>query len=678
MAKRGPGRPKSNATLDESVDILNGEVPPKNNPQSSPKRRKRDGADENSPAAKKRVLEGSAEESRVRRRSTRLSRPSASTAQLHSGNAEQKQSRDPFEVPSDPPRHSTPSPPKPKKAMNSPHKAKPVPNEETSAFEVEEGEEGAANPLMTSPASNTRSIHKRVRSIGQTRDGENLIVDIQPVKKVQRRQRLLNGNKRKTEVLPNRRTASFEVAERSSVRQHAPVGQELLAARSSTEEIGTQRNQPSASDAPQTDQDRSSPGEEHVESVGRQSVNGEPDEAPQRPGTKEVFDRASGLYGCKRSWDAMLEANCENLHDADKGNQGSEIRELDDLIKRAKLAYRAIRHAEGADVEDKDYEIEELLVDIGRSVHTIQPGKNRKKNSRLVKDIYVQGIPKLVQLLKAALVTRSLSGELSIPSLKELVYIIDTALKLCMKAHHWLPRPTLEYGVKRRTRNVVKMSLEALRKAYTEAQYESLDEEEEEVRKVEKRQAIADHVAKFLAQQEEKEKRVEDNKRERYRATSRPSLNEYRVQAREFDIDELGINDASPAQVLTGTKRNLPWRGTGVVAARQSLSLNGPAPSAAENSPRMSRERTEDIPGPMGLQWSKSEDTALLDGLERFTGANRYLEIDEAYGSPGGLLRGRDVDELMERARFYKQSMASHIVAEEGMDRWAWLLSVEG
>ena len=679
MAKRPPGRPKSNAAHVESVNILNGEVPAENDPKSSPKRRKRDGADEKSPAAKRRVLEGSGEESRVRRRSTRLSRPSASTAQLRSDDAEQKQSRDPFEVPSDPLRNSTPpSPPKPKKAMNSPRKAKPVPNEKTSAFEVEEGEEGAANPLMTSPASNTRNIHKRVGSIGQARDGEKLTVDIQPVKKLQRRQRLLHGTKRKTEVLLNSRTVLSEVAEKSSVRHDAPVEQEQLAAGASAEGIGTLRNQPSTNDAPQADENRSSPGEEPDQPVGRQSVDGESDEAPQLLGTKEAFERASGLYDCKRSWDAMLEANCENLDDADKGSQGPEIRELDDLIKRAKLAYRAIRHVEGADMEDKDYEIEELLVDIGRSVQTIQPGKNREKNSRLIKHIYVQGIPKLVQLLKAALVTRSLSRELSIPSLKELVYIIDIALKLCVKARHWHPRPKLEDGVKGTTRNVVKRSLEALRKAYTEAQYESLDEEEEEVRKAEKRQALADHVAKFLAREEERKKRAEDNKRERYRARSRRNLNGHRVQAREFDIDELGLNDASPALALTGTRRILPWRETGVVAARQSLLRNGPAPSTAENIPRISREQTEDIPGPMGLQWSKVEDTALLDGLERFTGANRYLEIDEAYGSPGGLLRGRDVDELMERARFYKQSMASHIEAEGVMDRWAWLLSVEG
>jgi hypothetical protein len=142
------------------------------------------------------------------------------------------------------------------------------------------------------------------------------------------------------------------------------------------------------------------------------------------------------------------------------------------------------------------------------------------------------------------------------------------------------------------------------------------------------------------------------------------------------------LDDVMPAPALNGLRRSLPWTETGVVAARRSLVSSIPVRPLARHVPQVSRERTEDIPGPMARRWSEEEDSALLIGLEEFTDANRYLEIDEVYGSADGPLRGRDVDELMQRARFYKQSMASHIEEERekvgNVDRWAYLLSVEG
>ena len=84
----------------------------------------------------------------------------------------------------------------------------------------------------------------------------------------------------------------------------------------------------------------------------------------------------------------------------------------------------------------------------------------------------------------------------------------------------------------------------------------------------------------------------------------------------------------------------------------------------------------------MAPDWSKVEDRALLHGLEIFTGADRYLEIDRVFGSSGGPLSGRDVDELMQRASFIKQSLASHVDEQRqrvgNVDHWAFLLSVEG
>ena len=677
MAKRGPGRLKPDATLDQSVDILNGEVPHKNPPTQSPKKRKGEKANESSPNSKRRATERRVEEFQERRKSTRLAHPRASTEQRQSGNSGSKRNGDLFEGPKTPPPSS-----KTTKAMKSPGKAKPVLDKENGAFEADEGEEDAANPMMRSPADNTRNFDKRIGRIGRVRDDEKPSVNVQPVKMARRRQRLLtNGSKSSNGALTRPLSAPSQGPEKPSAELRVQEERGTLPAGGPERENGTGGNQTSTDEAPREHQSRTSTAEEPVNSVENQSGDRQPDGSTQSSSTTAAFERASGLHDCKKSWESMMEANRENLGSDDGAGQATEIRELAGLIKSAKLAYLAIRQADGVNMETKDYEIEELLVFIDEGVRTIRATKKRKRDSRLIKDVYVQGIPNMVKLLKAALVTRSLENELSIASLKELVKIIDTTLILCAKAYNWRPRPTLDSGVMRRTRNVIKPSLEALRKAYTEAQYDYPDEEEDEARKVEKRQALAVHVANFLAQEQEKKKRAEYNKRWRQRDRTMQSVIGDRLQTREFDVDELDLNGVSPAPAMGGV-RGLTWRETGVAAARQSLSYNNAAQPGTRYVPRMSRERTEDIPGPMARKWSEDEDGALLKGLEEFTDANRYLEIDQVYGSAGGPLSGRDVDELMQRARFYKQSMASHIEEERdnvgNVDRWAYLLSVEG
>jgi hypothetical protein len=689
MAERRPGRPKSDANAAEAVDMLNREVTPGYNPSPSPKKRKTGIANENSPATKRRAIARPTEDVRAQRKSTRLARPT----DLHrSGRAKHKQDRNGFDGPTTPPPSL-----KITKSVNRQDKAKPVLDGNNSSFAVEEDEEDATNPLMRSPAKSTRSYDKEIRQAGKVRDGESILVDAQPVKAPLRKQPLLKPRARVTNS-----ALSKPISESAKSRPSLPRPQNRAAAAEEEEEeeepgAGVSGHESSIEGdqtlrigMPQEQQDRTAAAEEPMNSMEDQPMDGQAEEVGQLSSTKEVFARASGLYECKKSWDSMLEAVRDNLDEGDQDNRAAEIRELAGLIDAARLAYRAIRRADGANMEDKEEEIEELLVDIGERVRTMRATADRKRNSRLIRDVYVHGIPKMVQLLKNALVTRSLKEEPSTASLKELVKIIDATLDLCVKAYHWRPRPILEYGVKRRTRNVIKMSLEALRTAYIAAQHDSPDndndddddDEEEEARKFEKRQALAEHVAKYLAHELEKKQRAEHNRRERNRDRNRRRTNGALLQATTFDIDQLDLDDVMPAPALNGLRRSLPWTETGVMAARGSLVSSIPVRPLARHVPQVSRERTEDIPGPMARRWSEEEDSALLRGLEEFTDANRYLEIDEVYGSADGPLRGRDVDELMQRARFYKQSMASHIEEERekvgNVDRWAYLLSVEG
>jgi hypothetical protein len=682
MVKRGPGRPKSAAAADDTVGILNGEVPPDSNPTPFPKKRKRDHINDSSPSSKRRATEVPAQEVSAPRKSTRLSRPKASADQQRLGEAGHNQSRDPYEVPVT----TLPQSPKTTRGTKLVGKDTSVMVKDTAGSEAKEGGEDAANPLMTSPASNTRSHTRSIGRLGQVKDGEDPFGAVEPVKRVQRPQRqLTNTTKTRSNPLLKPHPSPSSATQMSPAQRHVPEERETSAAGVSEHENGVEGDQTATNDLLPENQ-HITPPEESLNSVEYQSVDGAPDRTAQLSSTEEAFEKASNLYDCKESWETMLKAAEENLDEDRQGRLASEIQELVGLIRNTKLVYRSIRRGYEGNMEDKELEVEKRLGDIDEKIRAISATNNRKKDFHLIKDVYVQAIPQMVKLLRMVLVTRSMNGEISTAPLEELVEVIDATLNLCVKASQWSPRPALEYGVKKRTRNVIKTSLEALRRAYTEAQYDIADEkeekEEEEAQRLARRQAIADHVAKFLAQEQEKKMLAEHNRRELYRARNRHSTKGNSLLANVFDVDDLGLNGASPAPGRHSMRRSLPWRETGVAAARRSLPSNISARLPSRQDPRLLRERTEDIPGPMVRKWSGDEDKWLLIGLEKFTHANRYLEIDQAYGFAGGPLSGRDVDELMQRARFYKQSMASHIEGERervgNVDRWAFLLSVEG
>jgi hypothetical protein len=685
MAKRGPGRPKSAPLGNDTVSILNGEVPPGSSLMPSPKKRKRETGDE-SPTAKRRAANQSAQADPEVRRSTRLSHPRVTTRQQRAaGDSGQMQSREIYEVPPADPSHSSRTTGARKRLA----KAKAGGDEDDNASPVEDGEEGALNPLMTSPSAKMRNYARRGGMFRQGEDPEDRVVDVQPVNKGQRHQRVLtNGLTTRRNVLLKPQSVSSGAMEQSSAPQHALEEQAAAVAVTSAHEEVIRGTQASTNEVPQDQQDRTSAPEESVDTVETQSIDGQQHETSHVASTGEGLEEAFRLYDCEKSWDTMRNAARENLNNDDRDNQALEIRELVSLIKKARAVYRAIRNGDDGGIDDQESKIGEHLVDIKKRVRTIRPTQDTKKDSRLVKDVYVQGIPKMVMLLKMVLVTRALHGELSISSLKELVTIIDATLSLCDKACRWQPRPTLEYGVKRRTRTEILPSLEALRTAYMEAQFEGLDDEDkeaeaaEEAQKAAKRQALADHVAKFLAEEEEKRKCVEHNNHAVTPDRHQRSINRANSAADVFEIDDLNLDDTAPTTAPNGTGRSLPWRETGVAAARQALPSVLSQTCATGDVARRSRERTEDIPGPMVPDWSRREDGQLLYGLELFRGANRYLEIDRHFGSAGGPLSGRDVDELMQRAKFLKHSLASHIEEEREqvgkVDHWAFLLSVEG
>ncbi|KAE8405233.1 hypothetical protein BDV37DRAFT_246129 [Aspergillus pseudonomiae] len=80
-----------------------------------------------------------------------------------------------------------------------------------------------------------------------------------------------------------------------------------------------------------------------------------------------------------------------------------------------------------------------------------------------------------------------------------------------------------------------------------------------------------------------------------------------------------------------------------------------------------------------GRRWTDDEGCALLDGLQRYQGRDRYARILKHFGDR---LRGRTIRGTREKARQLHDKLLSTVVnpevlqTEEGRQQWYWLLSV--
>ena len=668
MAPRG--RAAKVNDKNDTLAILNGEKVPDSVPAPSPRKRKRLTTTQADSPAKRRATKNVVEQAQAvpESMSSRLRRPRASTEHKQHINID-KHRRDPFEPPTSPQRSK-----EKKKTMRRSGKSKPVVDPDNNAFEGEEGEEDAPNPLMRSPAQSTRSHDKRGRGTLQNRDGDEVTVHVHPVQRAQRPQRTL-GKRAKfdSNILHGIQSVPGE----ESITPIPPDALQDLAdlpailARANGGKVNGQVSTRAEQEEAQIPQAN---GEEPVESIENHSNPDAPDEGAQPSATRQDFQNASAFCNCKKKWNEMLKTARE--HRGDKGNiKTTKIQEIIDSIEKLKDNYRRIRAADGADTREIELAVTDGLQNLKDELRRLRAGKDEEENHRLITDIYVQAIPQLVFLLKVMLVTRYSGDSLSITAIEELTLVIDVALKLCSTAFRWQPRPsTLQTRIRRDTGTIIKMSLEALRVAYDRAARKMIAaERKSDIQDWEI--AVAEQNAAWLAAEAQKKELARRNADLHKRVR-----NGERMQKDILDIDDLDLD--LPTSRPTGVTRSTPRRGTGVVAARRSLSGRQDVQGELHGRPRLSRERTEDIPGPMARGWSDVEDIALLDGLERFTSADRFMEILKVYGSGDGPLSTRDMDELMQRAVFYKQSMASHFEAEReetgNNGRWAWLLSVDG
>ena len=274
--------------------------------------------------------------------------------------------------------------------------------------------------------------------------------------------------------------------------------------------------------------------------------------------------------------------------------------------------------------------------------HLSRDGDIRRGDQAVI-EIYEHLIPQSVYLIKSALNRRFYTNYKH--SWQEMLVLVDIALSLCKAASEWTPRPsTLEGGIRREVRTHIRPGLDEIREAL-QAHLDWLELKEKNKRKAEELER-AQKRAKLMRrkQWEALQARMSSCRLSTARV---PQPKQPTCEEEVVDVDEL--DDEAP------------YHNMGV--------------KAIQSRPPMARQATEEIPAPDPIvTWTEQEQIALLNGLQRFGGADRYDRILETCIE----LNMKDIDQCMARARYHKQA-CRQLLAEEaakGGHSYDWLRSV--
>jgi hypothetical protein len=672
-----PRRKKTTAISDTiEVGLLNGEAAAGPSNQSS-RKRKRANLAEDKNASKRIATENNPPPPNINKPS-KLNRP-----QIYVRINEQKRGQDIFAAPSSPEasRRKT----RKRGTFSS--------NQQPMGEEGEEGEEGAANALMTSPAFRTRSYDKNT-----TRNAADTSRKTSRVNQTRKQRQPLNsptssgkhekpsGEKSARNTNSHRIPAKMSTIGRSTVpvarqtAQESEPDQDQVAKDRKEETVAKNVQHPPLKRNPQKRGPRKQAQRlangigdegtavEHHEDPGEPDSNYVPPEADEVEASgsaAQIYEMASSVYNCKKYWDRLLEA-ARTYHEDSAKSKLDHTRDILRLISAIKEAYTSMRSDPAADTEVLNRKVDGYIVRLAESVrHTRQTGVTKTDRSQ-INEIYLSIIPSLAFLLKKTLITRLSNGALGALARAELVSILKPSIRLCEIASYWNLRPSFEVGVLRGTRTAIKPTLVTLSEIYRDPPLSAAEIEEQERIKQQRR----DEVRAYDEAVEARERMIKRSAEQAIRERREIAALQMMPRTNVIDIDDIDLNET---RRIKSSSKPATVSGNGIGAHKPSL-----PPVFNQSDPRMddrmAREQTEDIPGPTGHEWADEEDATLIAGLERFTGRNRFLEIADEYGAKGGALEARDVDEMMQRAAYYKQSMLSRIKKPE---QWTWLLSVD-
>lgn len=437
----------------------------------------------------------------------------------------------------------------------------------------------------------------------------------------------------------------------------------------------------------------------------------------------EDFEDEAQLHGCRLHWAKMLiGAKRNKIFKSARTDVGNELVRL---VQKTKSKYRGLSDPDTSENAGKvEEEILENLDAIEVRCSSLSRRLPSQESEELLTDIYLNIIPSMVSLLKVMVKTRFKDKHLDSSSLDEISHILSLTRDICYDASNWDPgsqRPKeFPPNVVGDTRNAISVALRQIKKAYDAAkrkldlprqredyherwrerqkQYDQQRMREKEIiqaRLLENRLRQAAFAKEVKAIEMEKRRRWRQQQQllfqnEAYAQLQKDftnghpsSIGESRHRYAEehlYDIDEDLVSDWRAQDV------NVPPFPAGhelsAVAQGKLPERPRPPPAEAERLRRV-RERTEDLPSPPNTltPWSDDEVKCLLTGLEQITGPDRFEEILDRYGGPGGWLERRDLDDLMAEAKFLKATYESELKRlgrtweESGME---WLQSVPG
>ncbi|KIW93214.1 uncharacterized protein Z519_05819 [Cladophialophora bantiana CBS 173.52] len=281
------------------------------------------------------------------------------------------------------------------------------------------------------------------------------------------------------------------------------------------------------------------------------------------------------------------------------------------------------------------------------------------ERKRMVRDLYEHLIPSSLELAKRALKACFQNDRLSMTALREICQLLKITAMLVKSARDWKPRPELGNAVKSKTKSDITRNVETIVEKYCRA----IDEDERErfVDELELRQK--QNLERQLAEYERRREAVRAKHRQYHGPDYQddaviPGRSVSRSKPNSVDIDNIPVGDEQAVR-----------------ESHHDEETGHAGGSAVRTRPRTRREPTEDIPPPAETQWDQSELIMLVNALQEFTGESRWEDIIDEYGGPRGVLQRYDMDQIMAKARWVKQTMARRLEGELD-ESWDWLRSV--
>lgn len=432
------------------------------------------------------------------------------------------------------------------------------------------------------------------------------------------------------------------------------------------------------------------------------------------------FETQASIFSCRAQWKEMLRAARFNRASVDNPAT-TTIESVEGIVRKT------CEYLDGDGKLDKDKAINVAHKALEKfKLQTSNLSANTEAKSNLLRDdLFTVAIPSLVLFLKKLVDLHFTETGFSYDALVAIVETMRVTLRVCSTAADWRPRPTHFDGpVLGDTRNKITANLRRLFDEYrrqrdilgeaveAEARYAEGQRERVKLQEAREREAV-DRRRRLRKIQMERErwhaerleedrvKRAEiEKKREENRA--RRALREQRTRqpygggGRAQPLANDGYNRAgssvhkshaaeSPANAVVDIDNldlhlQYPWNRPSNTTTHQPPTTSNPTISRTEMPqqhhpdprPHFTRQPTEDIPAPTPTkpEWTDAEMEALISGLERHTGPDRFQRIldDDAR------LRRRDMDEVVLQAGWLRRVMAGSL--EEG--GYEWLRSVPG